>query len=141
MPSFSRRRFAVTAFNQVFERLPDTSQANDDVADPATATATEEYDSPAAGHGLVEDVDFDTAIAEVLLTLSADRTLLSDDRISDMPEAPAQLEMSAVHDDDAIADDADADDGEGVDPEAASASEAATFRLLGELDRLWHGAP
>lgn len=134
MPSFSRRRFAVTAFNQVFERLPDASHANDGVAEPANDT--DEYDFPTAGHGLVEDVDFDTAIAEVLLTLSADRTLLSDDRISDTPEANAQQQMSAVHDDDATA-----DDGEGVDPEAASASEAATFRLLGELDRLWHGAP
>ena len=146
MPSFSRRRYAVTAFSQVLERLPDAVGAPE-TADHDDPSPADGLHGLSGGHGLVEDVDFDTAIAEVLMTLAADRGTLEDLRPADdpaaVPPAATLLEHEADtgfdhdgDDDSASAEDADED----LDPEALLAAEAATFRLLGELDRLWHRA-
>ena len=146
MPSFSRRRFAVTAFNQVFERLPDAGRTAESAEDD-TPTAADQLFAPTGGHGLVEDVDFDTAIAEVLMTLATDRGAVEDASPSDEHETSSAVlarlerddEASFEEDSDSEGDDADGEAVE-LDPEALLAAEAATFRLLGELDRLWHKA-
>lgn len=137
MPSLSRRRFAVTASSQNFERDSEPNQTNISVADALSGPAGELV-APTSGHGPVEDVDLDTAIAEVLMTLATDRSPASDDRPRDVREAPVAPEMRAVHQDDASSD--VEDEGETLDAEGSLASEAATFRLLGELDRLWRNA-
>ncbi len=166
MSSFSRRRYAVTAFSQVFERLPDATGAPQPAdaensageapmgaapeANPAevdASTAADHRVVPTGAHGLVEDVDFDTAIAEVLMTLAADRGALGDFAPVETPELPAAVfatfddheEAGSDDDDDTSRQDAGSYRA-ALDPEAILAAEAATFRLLGELDRLWHRA-
>lgn len=147
MPSFSRRRFAVTAFNQVFERAPAAGRTTEIAEDEIPNAADDQGVDPQGGHGLAEDVDFDSAIAEVLMTLAADRGEPENARpagkreVSDALAARLEREddMGFGDEDDSESDDADGE-GEALDPEALLAAEAATFRLLSELDRLWHRA-
>ena len=149
MTNFSRSHFATTASRQASQ----SEAASTHSAEPAehgTPDAADPSLAPDGAQAAGEDVDFDTAIAEVLMTLAADRGTSEAARPADgpLPSAVAAPREggAGLHDDDAEdhAEDEDADEdaeqGGSPSPEALLAAEAATFRLLGELDRLWHRA-
>jgi hypothetical protein len=148
MLSFNRRHSAETAVDQVPEHRADAEHAA--APDLDTVLAAEGL-PPSENNDVSEDVDFDSAIAEVLMTLAADRGTADARPPADDRQAPAASAAHADSDDDRDDDSGFDDDGDSADedgdaddavpdPEAVLAAEAATFRLLGELERLWHRA-
>jgi hypothetical protein len=150
MSSFSRRRIVAATIHRVSEPAHEASQSAEPEADGTTRSVR-----PAGEHSAREEVDFDIAIAEVLMTLATGSDAADDETPGaerDGLAALAQVEGEDAADlgeegmigsddetDDETYDDKD-DEEEALDPEALLAAEAATFRLLGELDRLWHRA-
>lgn len=142
MLSFNRRHSAETAVDQVPEHHANAEHA---AAPDLDAVLAAEGLPPSETNDVSEDVDFDSAIAEVLMTLAADRGT-ADDRQAPAASAVRADDEDDSDDDSGFDDDGDSGDEDGdaddsvPDPEAVLAAEAATFRLLGELERLWHRA-
>lgn len=204
MHSFDRQRYSVENFETVFDRAAAGTVEGGNVTDGTVDGAT---DAPAAqaeaagasvvatptGCGLVEDVDFDTAIAEVLLSLASGAptagaepappvidaaeagpeagpetlaeviielapipaVVIDTDAPPDIAPEPEVFAtpVAAVVPEPALAaakvegmeaegvdEPVDEDDDDLTDEDIARAADAATFRLLGELERLWQAA-
>lgn len=144
MQSFSHR-LAVTAPDQPADTAAQVDRSTETAAD-VNEDAANAAEAPAERQDVADDVDFDTAIAEVLMTLAADQGRVVDAPLTSDRHAPVEVagtpardDATSFGDDGSDIEDADSDDGE-PDPEAHLAAEAATFRLLGELERLWHSA-
>ena len=139
MPSFSRRHIETAATPQLSESAPEAGHS----AETVEHVSNDAAERPAANsdrHAAREDVDFDTAIAEVLMTLAADRGAAGDMRPTDEHPQPASHASEEREHALGFYDDEEEDEDEATSPEALLAAEAATFRLLSELDRLWHRA-
>jgi hypothetical protein len=150
MSSFSRRRIVAATIHRVSEPAHEASQSAEPEADGTTRSADQSV-RHAGDHPAREEVDFDIAIAEVLMTLAsgsgaaddeapgADRDDFASLAKIEGEEAADLGEEGMIGSDDETDEETD-DEEEAPDPEALLAAEAATFRLLGELDRLWHRA-
>lgn len=201
MHSFDRQHYTIDSFDKIFDRTTSGAAESEEADTAAPESAAAEQPSGASSSGLVEDVDFDTAIAEVLMSLatgqseeaaaaadepailaaelSADAPILRegvaglgmDDEVA--PAAPIPLvvidaagpakagsvpevfvgeavssmsiapippaEAAGIDQPDEASGHLD-DDDDAPDVDTARAAEAATFRLLGELERLWQAA-
>jgi hypothetical protein len=146
MTSFSRRRIVATTIQRISEPAREASHAAETEED-GTIQSADQSATPAAEPTSGGDVDFDIEIAEVLMTLATGPGTAGDARPIVEREETAALAQLERHDDSDLddegapdSDDDAGDDDDTSDPEALLAAEAATFRLLGELDRLWHRA-
>lgn len=153
MSSFSRSTAVATAIQSVSKPAHEASHGAE-TPDDGTIHSADPSTTPADAHAAAGEVDFDTAIAEVLMTLATGDTAAADARPGAEHENVAALAHDEGDDDPALGDEAmsgraedepgeeddPGDEDEAPDPEAVLAAEAATFRLLGELERLWHRA-